>query len=141
MKGIRPHKGIIIKQSDNQNIMIVHDGSFKFIPISESGMGYENVGKRQAIAIVCKFYDGTEQISLETAHNNDYEDVFFMIREFGRLKINVETSVYDHIIEDTSRLFDIWEAQKSIYLNQEAFDNYEKFRDEDSWAKKLHTEQ
>ena len=81
-----------------------------------------------------KFYDGTEQVSIEYAIDNKFEDIVLSVHTNGTIQIESTESIF-HIIMDYDDMKKMWELVEEYYESEEGEEIFNKFAEKNVWEK------
>lgn len=125
------YKGFICLNNEKHKL-IIKKSEKSFIDIPIDGFGSDNlkINNNNSIKIVLiKFYDGTENVSLEKSYVNDFSDIFIAIHDNLDVIINKNQPVYDLIINDFENMNFVSKYVDDYYESAEGIESLKIFKE------------
>jgi hypothetical protein len=132
------YKGFVCADGDKFGL-IVKDTTipnrFRSMPISGDKNKFDNVNNYAASIVAVKFFDGTEQISLEKTFEGDLDDIFISIKKTATIQFVSEKTVIEIVNSSYQDTVKIWEFVDEYFESEEGEDVLKRFVEKDVWNK------
>ncbi len=92
-----------------------------------------NLENTEAMMMTVKFFDGTESVTLDYAHNANYNDIVFAMENHGILMTDGDETVYNHINGGYENLNFFWGLLEEFYETDKGVEFFEKYKNKDNW--------
>lgn len=133
------YKGLVLLTDNTLRLIIKTDNNFyRTIPVSSNNHLFEDLNYHNGKIVCVKFFDGTEQISLEKTIENEFEDVILSIETDALIEVNLfdkSESIFDVVKFDFKHMNKIWEIVEEYYQTDIGKERFEDFIEKDVWKK------
>jgi len=138
MKNDYTYTGFIC--SDNKGKFVLttrNDKQFNFSGIDgNDSLKDVELGESEAMLVCVKFFDGTESMTMEYAHETNYEEIVFAIENHGIIVNDYEESIYDMVYKNYENLDFFWGLVEEFYESEEGIISFNEFKIKKHWKNK-----
>lgn len=132
------YKGFVCADGDKFCLVLkdtIYTESFRTMPISGDDDKFDNVSDFSASVVAVKFFDGTEQISMEDTLNDNIDDIFISIKKTATIQVVAENSVIKIIKNSHKDTLKIWTLVDEYFETKEGKKRLNKYIKKDVWNK------
>jgi hypothetical protein len=132
------YKGFVCTSGSIYRLIVkdsIDDRWFRTLPVNGRDEDFEDLNDFTASIVCVKFFDGTEQISMQDAVENNFDDIFMSITRNALIKVIAEKSIFDIISLDYKDMSKMWEFVDEYYNTDEGKKRFEEYVKKDVWNK------
>ena len=117
---------LVIKDSQNDKL-------FRTIPVTGSEDNFEKINKFTAYVVCVKFFDGTEQLSMERGIDVNFVDIFISIKGYALIHAISKKTIFDIIKDDYLDTCNLWEFVDEYFDSEKGKKDFEKYTKKNVW--------
>lgn len=129
------YKGFVCINGQEHRLVVKDDKLFRTLPLISQSQNFDSVNDFTAQICGVKFYDGTEQVSLEYVLENHFEDIVISINTNGTIQIESSESIFEIIKVDYDNMKKMWEFVDDYYASEEGKILFEIYSEKNVWEK------
>ena len=128
------YKGLLCYWDNDVPILIAKDNKKIYtVPTVIDDAFLEGLTSNKGRLVLFKVLDGTEEITLGKAIENDFEDVIICIKSSGMLEVDENVKLNEYMKDNYENSQEIWTFLEEYFNTEDGKNDYDNFHSENVW--------
>ena len=132
------YKGFVCTSGDLYRLIVKdskYNNLFRTIPVNGRDEDFEDLNDFTASIVAIKFFDGTEQLSMQDGIESDFDEMIMSISRNALIKVVAEKPIFDIIKNDYSDMVKMWEFVDEYYSTEKGIERFNEYSKKNVWNK------